>query len=183
MDERTREGAVMGTVGYMSPEQAMGKPVDHRTDLFAFGCLLYEAATGRKPFAGESSVDVLHAIVREKPVPVEEIAPEIPRDLVKTIRRCLAKDPDRRFQSMKDLALELHEIVDDWETLALPTGTVSSASALAAAGSGRRRGLGRAGWVAVAAGAIALALAGWSRRGSRAAQPAPLPSSRWTCRR
>ncbi|MGE4190933.1 MAG: protein kinase, partial [Thermoanaerobaculia bacterium] len=174
MEERTREGAVMGTVGYMSPEQAMGKPVDHRTDLFAFGCLLYEAATGRKPFAGESSVDVLHAIVREKPVPVEEIAPEIPRDLVKTIRRCLAKDPDRRFQSMKDLALELHEIVDDWETLALPTGTVSSASALAAAEPGRRRGLGRAGWLAVAAGAIALALAGWvAWHGSRAAQPAP----------
>jgi len=129
IDEMTKEGAVVGTVGYMSPEQAMGRPVDHRTDLFAFGCLLYEAATGRKPFGGESSVDVLHAIVRGNPTPVEEIAPTIPRALVRTIRRCLAKEPDRRYQSMRDLALELHEMVDEWETLALPSGTVSSASA------------------------------------------------------
>jgi len=127
--DHTRDGQVMGTVGYMSPEQAMGKPVDHRTDMFAFGCLLYEAATGKRPFTGESDVDILHAIVREKPTPVEEIAPEIPRALVRTIRRCLAKEPDRRYQSMKDLALELHEMVDEWETLALPSGTVSSASA------------------------------------------------------
>ena len=111
--EITRAGAVMGTAGYMSPEQAMGRPVDYRTDVFAFGCLLYEAATGRRPFTGESTVDVLHAIVREKPVPVEEIAPQIPAALVRTIRRCLAKDPDRRYQSMKDLALELHDMVDE----------------------------------------------------------------------
>lgn len=158
-EENTREGAVMGTIGYMSPEQAQGKPVDHRTDLFAFGCLLYEAATGRKPFTGESSVDVLHAIVRQAPTPVEQIAPTIPRALVRTIRRCLAKDPERRFQGMKDLALELHDMVDEWETLALPTGTVSSASALSSLGAARKSGLGRVGWIAIGVAVAALAVA------------------------
>ncbi|MEO8198691.1 MAG: protein kinase [Thermoanaerobaculia bacterium] len=175
-DEQTREGAVMGTVGYMSPEQAMGKPVDHRTDLFAFGCLLYEAATGVRPFTGESNVDVLHAIVREKPKPVEEIAPEVPRVLVRAIRRCLAKDPDRRYQSMKDLALELHEMVDEWETLAAPSGPVSSttASSTVSALAPVRGGLGRTGWIAIAAGGLALvvaALIAW--RGSRATPSVP----------
>jgi len=152
----TREGAVLGTVGYMSPEQAMGKPVDHRTDLFAFGCLLYEAATGKRPFRGESSVDVLHAIVRQKPEPVEEVAPQIPRALVRTIRRCLAKDPERRYQSMKDLALELHEMVDEWEDLALPTGTVSSASQLS--GGTAPTGPPVVRTIAIVAAAVALAL-------------------------
>ncbi|MCB1008600.1 MAG: protein kinase [Acidobacteria bacterium] len=173
-DDQTREGQVMGTVGYMSPEQAMGKPVDHRTDLFAFGCLLYEAATGRKPFTGESDVDVLHAIVREKPTPVEEIAPQIPRALVRTIRRCLAKEPDRRYQSMKDLALELHDMVDEWDTLATPSGTVTTGSALSGVAPARPGGLGRAGWIAIAVAAVALAVTGlllW--RGGRAPTPAP----------
>ncbi len=156
-EDRTKEGAVMGTIGYMSPEQAQGKPVDHRTDLFAFGCLLYEAATGRKPFTGESNVDILHAIVRQKPEPVEEIAPTIPSILVRTIRRCLAKDPERRFQSMKDLALELHEMVDDWEQLPTPSGTVSSASALSGAGVPAGGGLGRAGRIAVGVAIVAVA--------------------------
>jgi serine/threonine protein kinase/sugar lactone lactonase YvrE len=159
-DQATQQGAVMGTVGYMSPEQAMGKPVDHRTDVFAFGCLLYEAATGRRPFTGESQVDVLHAIVREKPVPVEEIAPQIPTALVRTIRRCLAKDPDRRYQSMKDLALELHDMVDEWETLATPSGPVSSASVLSGAAAPPAGGLGRAGWAALAIAAVVLTAVG-----------------------
>jgi eukaryotic-like serine/threonine-protein kinase len=158
--ETTQQGAVMGTVGYMSPEQAMGRPVDHRTDLFAFGCLLYEAATGRRPFTGESQVDVLHAIVREKPVPVEEIAPQIPTALVRTIRRCLAKDPERRYQSMKDLALDLHDMVEEWETLATPSGPVSSASALSGTAQTTRTRLGRGGWAVVGIAAVVLAAAG-----------------------
>jgi len=157
--ENTREGAVMGTVGYMSPEQAMGRPVDHRSDLFAFGCLLYEAATGRRPFTGESSVDLLHAVVREKPTPVEEIAPAIPRALVRVIRRCLAKEPDRRQQSMKDLALELHDMVEEWDELAVPSGPVSSGSALSGPASPGRAGLGRGAWIGIAAAAVAIAAA------------------------
>jgi serine/threonine protein kinase/Tol biopolymer transport system component len=155
-DQATRSGAVMGTVGYMSPEQAMGRPVDHRTDVFAFGCLLYEAATGRRPFLGESAVDVLHAIVREKPTPVEEIAPRTPVALVRTIRRCLAKDPDRRYQSMKDLALELHEMVEEWENLATPTGPVSSGAALSGDVGTRRHGFGRVAWTGIALGGCVL---------------------------
>jgi serine/threonine protein kinase len=108
----TREGAVVGTVGYMSPEQAMGKSVDHRSDIFSFGCMLYEAATRRRPFEASSDVDTLHRIIHEEPRPVEEINPEIPGELEKVIRRCLAKEPDRRFHSMKDVALELSEIFE-----------------------------------------------------------------------
>jgi serine/threonine protein kinase/Tol biopolymer transport system component len=155
----TSEGVVMGTVGYMSPEQATGKPVDARTDVFAFGCLLYEAATGRRPFTGESSVDVLHAIVRGKPTPVEEIAPRIPRPLVRTINRCLAKDPDRRYQSMKDLALELHDMVEEWDTLAIPSGPVSSAPSLLGKAPSKRAGPRRGLWIATAAGILVILVA------------------------
>jgi len=168
-EEHTREGAVVGTIGYMSPEQAQGKPVDHRTDLFAFGCLLYEAATGKRPFTGESSVDVLHAIVRETPEPVEKLAPTIPRALVRKIRRCLEKDPAKRAQSMKDLAFELHDLVDEWETLATPTGTVTTGpSHTTGTAPPAKAGVGRAGWIAIAAGALAVAAAGlwiWTSRG------------------
>ncbi len=177
-EEITREGAVMGTIGYMSPEQAQGKPVDHRTDLWAFGCLLYEAATGKRPFTGESSVDVLHAIVRETPTPVEQIAPTIPRALVRKIRRCLEKDPAKRAQSMKDLAFELHDLSEEWETLATPSGTVTTGSSLAGAppvrsGTG---GPGRAGWIAIGAGALAIAVAALMLWRGRAA-PTPAPAS------
>ena len=174
-EDDTREGAVMGTIGYMSPEQAQGKPVDYRTDLFAFGCLLYEAATGRRPFTGESSVDVLHAIVRETPTPIEQIAPTIPRALVRKIRRCLEKDPAKRAQSMKDLAFELQDLTEEWETLATPSGTVTTGSSLAGTPPARP-GLGRAGWIAIGAAAIAIAVAGfvlWRGRGA----PAPAPAS------
>src|SRR5262249_17122340 len=85
---------VMGTVGYMSPEQAQGKQVDHRSDIFSFGCILYEAATGQRAFASESTIDTLHKIVHA-PVPlVKDVKPEAPADLTRIVRRCLAKDPD-----------------------------------------------------------------------------------------
>jgi len=176
-EEKTKEGAVMGTIGYMSPEQAQGKPVDHRTDLFAFGCLLYEAATGRRPFTGESSVDVLHAIVRQTPEPVEQLAPTIPRALVRTIRRCLAKEPERRYQSMKDLALELHEMVDEWDTLATPSGTVTSGMSLSGSAPIAKGGVGRNGWIAIAAIGIAAVVAiAWVARSKGGASGAGAPA-------
>jgi len=174
-EDKTKEGAVMGTIGYMSPEQAQGRPVDHRTDLFAFGCLLYEAATGKRPFTGESSVDVLHAIVRETPEPVEKLAPTIPRALVRKIRRCLEKDPARRAQSMKDLAFELHDLVEEWETLATPSGTVSTGPSLTGAASPAKGGIGRTGWLAIVAGVVAVAASGiwiWTTRTGTASAPA-----------
>jgi eukaryotic-like serine/threonine-protein kinase len=103
-------GLVMGTVGYMSPEQAQGKPVDHRSDIFSFGCLLYEAATSQRAFESESTLDTLHKIVHA-PVPsVKDANPSAPADLTRIVRRCLAKDPDDRYQSMKDAAIELREL-------------------------------------------------------------------------
>jgi serine/threonine protein kinase/Tol biopolymer transport system component len=178
-EEATRVGAVMGTIGYMSPEQAMGRPVDHRTDVFAFGCLLYEAATGSRPFTGESNVDVLHAIARQAPKPVEELAPTIPRALVRRIRRCLEKDPAKRAQSMKDLAFELQDLVEEWDALATPSGTVASASSSSAGALPARAGLGRAGRVAIVAGVaaivLAVALLPWLRRTASGPESAARP--------
>jgi serine/threonine-protein kinase len=103
-------GSVMGTVGYMSPEQAQGRAVDHRSDIFSFGCILYEAATGQRAFESESTIDTLHKIVHGPVPPVKEANPAAPADLTRIVRRCLAKDPDERYQSIKEAAIELREL-------------------------------------------------------------------------
>jgi serine/threonine protein kinase len=105
-------GAVVGTVGYMSPEQAQGRvqEIDHRSDIFSFGCILYEAITRRKAFEGKDAIDSLNKIIREQPTPVTNFNPDVPYDLQKIVRRCLAKDPDERHQSIKDVAIELKEV-------------------------------------------------------------------------
>ena len=100
----------MGTVGYMSPEQAQGLPVDHRSDIFSFGCILYEAATGARPFSGSSAIDTLHKIIHVQPAPIVQLAPTTPTELQRIVRKCLAKSPDERYQSMKDLALDLRDL-------------------------------------------------------------------------
>jgi Tol biopolymer transport system component/tRNA A-37 threonylcarbamoyl transferase component Bud32 len=107
---RTGEGWVVGTPAYMSPEQAEGKPVDARSDIFSFGAVLYEIATGVSPFRGESAASTLAAVLTSTPNPPSQTAPQIPRELDRLIARCLRKDPGRRFQSMADLALELEDI-------------------------------------------------------------------------
>ncbi len=106
----TSPGVVMGTVGYMSPEQAQGLPVDHRSDIFSFGCILYEVATGARPFAGSSAVDTLHKIINAQPAAIAQLVPSTPNELQRIIRKCLAKAPDERYQSMKDLALDLRDL-------------------------------------------------------------------------
>lgn len=106
-------GLVMGTVGYMSPEQAQGKPVDHRSDIFSFGCLLYETATGQRAFESESTIDTLHRIVHATAPLVKDANPSAPADLTRIVRRCLAKDPDDRYQSIKEAAIELRELRRD----------------------------------------------------------------------
>ena len=125
LEDATGAGAVIGTTGYMSPEQVQGKAVDHRSDIFSFGCVLYEATTGQRPFVAESAVETMHKILHDKPVPIEERNPKAPAELRRVIRRCLAKSPDQRVQSMKDVALELREIVDEWDTLSV-SGTSGS---------------------------------------------------------
>ena len=106
----TTPGLIMGTVGYMSPEQAQGLPVDHRSDIFSFGAMLYEALTGTRPFGGTSAVDALHKIIHDQPAPVSAIAPSAPEEAQRIVRKCLAKSPDERYQSMKEVAIDLREL-------------------------------------------------------------------------
>ena len=114
----TRAGAVSGTTGYMSPEQASGRDVDARTDVFSFGALLYEMATGQRAFAGDSAAATLAAVMREQPKAPSEVAPDVPRDLERVILRCLRKEADRRYQSMVDVKLELEQIKEDSDSAA-----------------------------------------------------------------
>lgn len=103
-------GTVMGTVGYMSPEQAQGKTLDQRSDIFSFGCILYEVATRRRPFEGDSAIDTLHKIIYETPPPIADFNSAAPADLQRIARRCLAKDPDKRYQTIRDLANDLEDL-------------------------------------------------------------------------
>jgi serine/threonine protein kinase/roadblock/LC7 domain-containing protein len=110
-------GRLLGTVGYMSPEQAQGKTgsIDHRSDIFSFGCMLFEAVTKRRPFAGDSNVQSLYKIVYEPAPQLRDFDPSASLELQRVIRRCLAKDPDERYQSIQDVALELRELRRDME--------------------------------------------------------------------
>jgi len=130
-------GAIVGTVGYMSPEQAQGKKVDQRSDIFSFGCILYEAATGLRLFESDSVIETLHKIIHAPAPPIKDTNPSAPIDLQRIVRRCLAKDPDERYQSIKEVAIELRELRRDLEGAAeldttVPPGntgsTVSSAA-------------------------------------------------------
>jgi hypothetical protein len=108
----TEPGTVMGTVGYMSPEQAAGQPVDFRSDQFSLGSILYEMTTGERAFQRRTSVETLAAILREEPKPIAGLNPAAPAPLRWTIERCLAKEPDERYASTKDLARDLKSVRD-----------------------------------------------------------------------
>jgi eukaryotic-like serine/threonine-protein kinase len=114
--DKTRPGMVMGTIGYMSPEQAQGKPVDQRSDIFSFGCILYEAATHQKPFQGDSLIDSLHKIVYAQAPLIRDINPGAPAELQRIIRKCLAKDPAERYQSIKDVAIDLRDLIKEYDS-------------------------------------------------------------------
>jgi eukaryotic-like serine/threonine-protein kinase len=142
----TDQGRIVGTVSYMSPEQAQGKSVDERSDIFSFGSLLYEMVSGSRPFQGNSSVATLAAIIEKDPPP---LSGEIPAELQRVLARCLRKDPERRFQHIKDLKVELQVLKEDSESGKLPAAAASPA---------RKR---RLSWVAAAAALPLLAVAGW----------------------
>ena len=108
----TDVGTIMGTVPYMAPEQIEGREVDARTDIFAFGVVLYEMVCGRRPFAGDSRASLMAAIVAAEPPPLSSLQPQIPASLERLILRCLAKDPDDRWQTARDLAAELRWIAE-----------------------------------------------------------------------
>jgi eukaryotic-like serine/threonine-protein kinase len=118
----TGEGTILGTVAYMSPEQAEGKKVDARSDTFSFGSVLYEMATGRRAFQDETKISTLAAILNKEPSPIREIATDAPRDLEKIIGRCLRKDPNRRFQHMADVKVALEELKEESESGKLEAG-------------------------------------------------------------
>jgi len=109
----TEEGTIVGTTAYMSPEQAEGKPVDARSDIFSFGAVLYEMLTGRRAFRGDTKLSILSAILKEEPEPASTLRKEIPHELERIITRCLRKDPERRFQHMDDLKVALEEVKEE----------------------------------------------------------------------
>jgi serine/threonine protein kinase/tetratricopeptide (TPR) repeat protein len=106
----TTPGAVFGTVGYMSPEQAMGKATDFRSDQFSIGVIIYELLTMKRPFDRPSAAETMAAIIREEPKPLRQLRPDCPRDLEKIVARCLAKEPHDRYASTRDLARDLREV-------------------------------------------------------------------------
>jgi len=112
----TEQGTIVGTLAYMSPEQAEGKKVDARSDIFAFGALLYEMLTGKRAFRADTKVSTLAAILRSDPEPIEKMADGVPRELIRIVQRCLKKDPEERAQSMADLRIALKEIKEESES-------------------------------------------------------------------
>ena len=135
MPHRSTPGTVMGTVGYMSPEQAQGKTeeIDSRSDTFSFGCILFEAATGHKPFEAESVIKSLHKLVYEPAPTLSELNPSSPAELQRIIHRCLEKDPEERYQTIKEVAIELRhlrrEIDNDLDTPPTRADTATESSA------------------------------------------------------
>jgi Tol biopolymer transport system component len=142
-EQLTGEGRIVGTVAYMSPEQAEGKAVDHRTDIFSLGVVLYEMATGERPFKGETALSVLSSIMKDTPKSVTELNPAVPRDLARIVRHCLVKDPDHRYQSAKDLRNELEELKQE-----VDSGELAKAETM--------RAVRRAGWTRWLVGALSV---------------------------
>jgi len=157
----TVAGQVMGTAGYMAPEQIEGEDeIDARADLFAFGCLLYEMIGGKRAFGGDSVLDTLHAIARSEPQPVGEINPELPADLERIVKKCLAKDREQRYQNATDVLVDLRNLSSEVEA-----GTVRTVADRAAGATVASAGAAGLSWKfalpALGAVAIAAAAATW----------------------
>jgi tRNA A-37 threonylcarbamoyl transferase component Bud32/tetratricopeptide (TPR) repeat protein len=176
----TADGRILGTVAYMSPEQAEGRAVDARTDIFSLGILLYEMAVGERPFGGATNLSILTSILRDTPRPISDRKPELPRDLDRIVRRCLVKDPRGRYQSAADLRNDLEELKQD---AAVANGSMVEAETRRAGPSRTSRYL-----VAAAATVVTLTAASaagyllWSR-GGPVSPPAPAASPANSSRR
>ena len=130
--QMTGEGRILGTVAYMSPEQAEGRAVDPRTDVFALGVVLHELATGDRPFKGDTQMSVLSAIIKDTPPSVSDLKHDLPRELARIIRHCLAKDPEDRYQTAKDLRNDLRALKEDLASGEVTTTTISRSSGVTA---------------------------------------------------
>jgi serine/threonine-protein kinase len=162
----TSPGTVMGTVGYMSPEQVRGLPADARSDIFSFGCVLYEMVAGRRAFARDTAAETLTAILREEAPPLSTPAEGAPPELERIIAHCLEKNPEERFQSARDLSFNLRA--------AVASSAVTQTSPIASR-SPRRRGV----WLGGAVGILVLIVGGLvllQRRGSRPGAPGGAPA-------
>jgi serine/threonine protein kinase len=115
MMQQTQEGLVVGTPRYMSPEQALGKPVDHRSDLFSLGVVLYELLTGQAPFGGQNFAEILNNIVNSQPTAIARLNYDTPAELERVTLKCLQKQPDRRYQSARELMVDLRNLSRDLE--------------------------------------------------------------------
>lgn len=151
----TDPGIRMGTAAYMSPEQAQGKQVDHRSDIFSIGIVLYEMATGESPFKGDTTESTLWSVLNDAPRSAGEANPRLPRGLVEIIHRCMNKDPDRRYQSAADLRNELEELMQE-----VDPGDPSHASRARRSSPGRRHLRAAMGLLVVAAAAAAFVIYG-----------------------
>lgn len=171
----TVEGTIMGTVNYMSPEQAEGLKVDARSDIFSFGAVVYEIVTGQRAFDGESTVATLSSVLRDEVGPAREIAPEIPAELDDLIARCLRKRPDERWQEMSDVAAALLKMTAKLDAAPPPSeapSTPTLKTAPVAVTPTKPRSASML-WVSGLAAALVLALAGaWWLMHRRQAQPA-----------
>ena len=116
----TERGTVLGTFQYMAPEQLEGGEADARTDIFAFGAVLYEMATGKKAFTGKSQASLIGSIMRDDPPSISEAAPMMPPALNRVVKTCLAKDPEDRFQTAHDVKLQLEWIAEGGSQAGLP---------------------------------------------------------------
>jgi serine/threonine protein kinase len=143
------DGSIAGTVAYMSPEQAQGRSTDGRSDIFSLGVMLFEMATGGRPFSGDSSISVITAILRDTPPSVSDMRPAIPIEFARIVRRCLQKEPERRYQTAIDLRNALEEVKQDSDSAALTLNQAGPAIS-------RRP---RRAWAAAAAGALLAAAA------------------------
>ena len=156
--ELTAEGMVMGTAPYMSPEQVEGREMDHRTDIFSLGIVFYEMATGKRPFAGDTSAALVSSILRDSPPTVTEINESLPRHLARIIQHCLEKDPEARYQSTKDVRNELKSLRREVDSGMVATGSgATPISAVPRSKANRRYGL----WAAAGFTAIVILAVGW----------------------
>ena len=163
----TGEGRIIGTVAYMSPEQAEGKPIDPRSDIFSLGVVLHELATGEKPFKGDTTVSLISSILKDTPTPVTDIRPSLPPGLSRVIRRSLAKDPSRRYQTATDLRNDLEDLKQE-----VDSGIVTSVSSARLRPAAGRRALGALAYLGFSLLVLAAAALGYSYW-KRQAAPAP----------
>ncbi|MGB5401511.1 MAG: serine/threonine-protein kinase, partial [Thermoanaerobaculia bacterium] len=164
----TGEGKILGTMPYMSPEQLEGKDLDPRSDIFSVGILLYEMATGGRPFQGETSVSLISSIVKDTPPSIDTVRAELPHHLARIVNRCLDKDPKRRYQSASEVYNELDVLRGEVESGVVSSGVTRPTSAEFEAAKATVQPAGRRRWwpIAAAAGIVLVgAVALWLGRG------------------